>query len=321
MQQRQARRKTKTRNQLTHISVLKEKILEYAPKNIEILIDLTLGGAGHSLALLKNYPHLQIFGVDRDIQAIEGSKILLSKFQKQVNYLHMNYSEAINLLQNKGIYADYIIADLGVSSPQLDSAERGFSFKNSGPLDMRMNQQDSLSAKILVNGFLPADLVQILRKYGEETFAKRIVNALVEKRKNAPIKKTHELAEIIANAIPRRFHPKKVHPATKTFQGLRIFVNQELPELEKLMKRAMHLIKSHGRIGIITFHSLEDRIVKHQFRKWQSPCDCPKDIPLCICGKVPIAITCTKKPVVADPSEIAVNPRSRSAKLRVAEKI
>jgi 16S rRNA (cytosine1402-N4)-methyltransferase len=214
-----------------------------------------------------------------------------------------------------------VLADLGVSSVQLDEAERGFSFKQEGPLDMRMNQGQTLSAEDIVNEYSETELAEIIRVYGEERFAKRIARVIAEKRKNHRITTTKELSEIVGGAIPRKFWPKEINPATRTFQAIRIAVNDELGALERFLPKTVELTESGTKIAVITFHSLEDRLVKEFFQKEAKGCTCPPEFPKCVCGKKPRLKILTKKGITATEEEINLNPRSRSAKLRVAERI
>ncbi|MCH7478703.1 MAG: 16S rRNA (cytosine(1402)-N(4))-methyltransferase RsmH, partial [SAR324 cluster bacterium] len=216
---------------------------------------------------------------------------------------------------------DFLLADLGVSSPQLDRAERGFSFTRDGPLDMRMEPEgrDATAAE-LVNSTSHERLVHLFRTLGEERFAPRIAAAILAERARSPIATTGRLAKVVAAAVPARFHRKGHHPATKVFQALRMAVNDELGELERLLERTVDLLRPGGRVAVISFHSLEDRLVKTAFRKWEQPCECPPELPLCVCGKTPLGARATRRPIVADPMEARANPRSRSAKLRAFEK-
>jgi 16S rRNA (cytosine1402-N4)-methyltransferase len=215
---------------------------------------------------------------------------------------------------------DFLLADLGMSSPQLDEAERGFSFSQDGPLDMRMDPGDGHTAADLVNRAKPEELIRMFREYGEEPFAPRIVKAIVAAREQDSIARTGQLARIVANAVPVKFHKRGYHPSTQVFQALRIAVNDELGELDRLLAMAQDLLAPGGRIAVIAFHSLEDRRVKEAFRTWENPCNCPPELPRCVCGKQPTGARLTKRPVTAGDAEQARNPRSRSAKLRVFEK-
>ncbi|PCI29925.1 MAG: 16S rRNA (cytosine(1402)-N(4))-methyltransferase [SAR324 cluster bacterium] len=304
-----------------HISVLLDEVLEYCPENAESMIDCTLGGAGHSKALLQQVPGLYLHGVDRDEQALAAADKTLADFSGRYTLHHYSFAEGVRRLREQGVKVDYILADLGVSSHQIDQEDRGFSFRSDAPLDMRMNQQDDFSAADLVNETDEWELTRIIRVYGEETFAKRIARQIVKQRQEKPIETTWQLADCIRAAIPKKFQFGRLHPATKTFQALRIAVNHELEELDQLLENAIELLNFGGRLAIISFHSLEDRPVKKQFKKWADPCECSKNIPHCICGLKPKVKLLHSKIIKATPEEIERNPRSRSAKLRVIEKI
>lgn len=306
-----------------HVSVLLNECLEnLAIKKDGIYVDCTLGGAGHSYEILKRLSENgRLIGIDQDSDAINAAKEKLNSY-KNVTYVHDNFYNIDNILEELNIdKVDGILMDLGVSSYQLDQAERGFSYMHDAPLDMRMNRDDSKSAFDVVNNYDEVDLYKVIRDYGEEKFAKRIAGFVVEKREQGPINTTLELVEVIKNAIPARFRRDGPHPAKRTFQAIRIEVNNELGILSKTIEDGIGRLKKGGRMDIISFHSLEDRIVKTKFKKLQDPCECPKEFPICICGKTAEIKIITKKPIDASEEELEENPRSRSAKLRVAEKI
>lgn len=304
-----------------HVPVLLNEVASFVPESPKILVDFTLGGAGHSAYLLNQNPELYLFGIDQDSEALESAGKNLHKFTGRYTLIQSSFSKAVLHLIDKGIQADLILADLGVSSHQLNCQNRGFSFRNSGPLDMRMDLDSNTTAASVVNEFDEKELSYIIKKFGEETFAKRIARAIVIHRKKKPLITTSDLADCIKNAIPKKFQFGRIHPATKTFQAIRIVVNREIEELTTLLQNSIELVKKGGRIAIISFHSLEDRPVKKMFHSWESPCECPTDIPFCICGKKPRVKTLSKKIIKASQDEIDRNFRSRSAKLRVVEKI
>jgi 16S rRNA (cytosine1402-N4)-methyltransferase len=280
---------------------------------------VTAGRGGHARALLEHCPQAEVLAVDRDPTAVAAVTASLAAFRPRVLVKHLAFSELPHHVLAGSV--DFLLADLGMSSPQLEEAERGFSFSQDGPLDMRMDPlAGGPTAADLVNHARPEELLQILREYGEEPFAARIVKALVAERRKEPITRTGRLAKIAAGAVPAKFHRRGYHPATQVFQALRIAVNDELGELERLLACAHDLLSVGGRIAVIAFHSLEDRRVKEAFRTWESPCVCPPHLPRCVCGRQPTGIRLTKRPVTAGDEEQARNPRSRSAKLRVFEK-
>jgi len=306
-----------------HIPVMLNKAIEYLKiREDGIYIDGTLGRAGHTKAILKllNEDGLLI-GIDRDMEAIQKVKKELDD-NKKLKLIHGNYVDIPEILQKLNINrVDGILFDLGVSSPQLDKAERGFSYSNEGPLDMRMNRSQDFNAEDIVNSYTKDKLTEIIKKYGEERWASRIAEFIVNARKHEKIKTTGKLVEIIKNAIPASARRTGGHPARRTFQALRIETNNELEQLKESIERAVNSLKSAGRICIISFHSLEDRIVKKTFKYLESDCVCPPDLPVCVCDKKQEVRIITKKPLRADKSEIETNPRSRSAKMRVAERV
>ena len=304
-----------------HVPVLVEEILTHLPEQPRTLLDCTLGGAGHSSALLNRCPEAQLRGADRDPVAVDASKQRLeARFPGRAEVRQARFSELPAYLKLWGLRYDFVIADLGISSEQLQRAERGFSFLLDGPLDMRMDPNSpDLNATQLLRKVHEHELRRWLREYGEERNAAKIARVIVEHRRTNPIRTTAELADLVANTIPRRFHKPGFHPATLTFQALRIAVNRELEELDTLLKTLPDFLNPGGRMAIISFHSLEDRPVKQQFREWQHPCTCPPQLPYCICGKQPLGRSLNRSPIMATETEIAANPRSRSAKLRVFE--
>jgi 16S rRNA (cytosine1402-N4)-methyltransferase len=305
-----------------HISVLLNESIEALNiKENGIYVDCTLGGGGHSLEILKKLKGTgRLIGIDQDTNALTAAKDRLKEYQN-VTYVHDNFYNIKNILDSLDIdKVDGLLMDLGVSSHQLDEAERGFSYMKNAPLDMRMNRESSLTAYEVVNTYSEAELFKIIKDYGEDRFSKRIAKFIVEARQLKPIETTLELVDIIRNAIPAKFR-KEGHPAKKTFQAIRIEVNKELEILDKAIEDSIGKLNERGRIAVITFHSLEDRLIKNKFRDLENPCKCPKDFPICICGKIPIVKVITKKPIEPGIEEMEANSRSKSAKLRVAEKI
>lgn len=283
-----------------------------------VYADLTTGGGGHSLELAKRLSGGRLICFDRDGEAIEAAGERLSGYP--VTFVRRNFRELGEVLEELGINAlDGIIADLGVSSHQLDDAERGFSFHNDAPLDMRMSGE-GLSARDIVNDYSFEELRRILYEYGEEKFAPKIAQGIVDARAVSPIERTGELADIIKNSVPAAYRREK-NPCRKSFQAIRIEVNGELDALDKTLTDGFECLKVGGRMSIITFHSLEDRMVKNRFKEFCTGCICPPEFPVCVCGRLPRGGLVTKKPVVPGAEEIEENPRSRSAKLRVIEKI
>lgn len=305
-----------------HISVLLNEVIESLNiKEDGIYVDCTLGGAGHSSEILKRLSNKgRLVGIDQDTNALEAAKEKLKNYQN-VTYVHDNFYNIDSILKELKIdKVDGILMDLGVSSYQLDTAERGFSYMKDAPLDMRMNREKGFSAYEVVNEYSASELFRIMRDYGEEKFAKRIADFIIRAREIKPIDTTLELVDIIKAAIPAKFQ-KGGHPAKKTFQAIRIEVNSELAILDKAVGDSINNLNEKGRISIITFHSLEDRIIKNKFKDLENPCTCPKEFPICICGKNPIVKVITKKPMEPTDEEKEINSRSKSAKLRVAEKI
>lgn len=306
-----------------HISVLLDECIEGLNiKKDGIYIDCTLGGAGHSQEILKRLSKEgKLIGIDQDEEALKAASEKLREY-KNVLYKHSNFYYIKDILEDLKVEkVDGILMDLGVSSYQLDEKSRGFSYMQNAPLDMRMNKKSSLDAHEVVNFYDEDKLAKVIKDYGEERFAKRISNFIVETRKEKDIETTGELVDVIKRAIPAKFRREGPHPAKRTFQAIRIEVNGELEILNKAIEDSVAGLKSGGRIAIITFHSLEDRIVKNKFKELENPCTCPKDFPICICGKEPVVKIITRKPIIPSKDEVETNPRSRSAKLRIAERI
>lgn len=303
----------------SHVPVLlSEVILGLDIKPDGTYIDGTCGGAGHSSEIARRLTSGRLIGIDRDPDAVCAAAERLSPYNAAV--VRGNYSEIKAIAESKGISsADGILLDLGVSSHQLDTLERGFSYHGDAPLDMRMSR-DGKTAADLINNLSADELSKIIFEYGEERFAKRIADGIVRRRGEKPIETTSELAEIIGAAVPARFKREK-NPCRKTFQALRIAVNGELDCLDKGLDDAFELLKSGGRLCVITFHSLEDRMVKQRFAAFCKGCICPPDFPQCVCGRTPMGRLATRKPTEPSAEELAANPRSRSAKLRIIEKL
>ena len=304
-----------------HTPVLVKEIRSYLPTAKARAIDFTVGGGGHSFTFLEANPALHLIGVDRDPDAIQAARRRLQPFRGRFELHHASFAEAAFRMKEKRERFDFILADLGCSSFQIDTPQRGFSFLHEGPLDMRMNPQTGITAAHIVNRKSERELIGIFERLGEEQFAKRIAQKIVADRKNSPFKVTTELAECIKEAIPNKFRHRKINPATKTFQALRIVVNDEIRELENFLHCAVDLLNSGGRIAIISFHSLEDRPVKRKFREWENPCICPIDLPWCICERKPQMKKLHRKTIQATVRETELNPRARSARLRIAEKL
>ena len=306
-----------------HISVLLEECLEgLAIKPDGIYLDGTLGGAGHSSQIAKRLTTGRLIGIDRDPVALKAASERLEPYKDRVTLVHSNFCEMAQVVKDLGLPGvDGILLDLGVSSPQLDDGARGFSYMADAPLDMRMNNQDSLTAHTVVNTWSQEELKRILFDYGEERYAPRIAGAICRRREEKSIETTLELVDIIRAAMPPQALREKQHPAKRSFQAIRIAVNDELGSVERAMEAAIPLLNPGGRLAIITFHSLEDRIVKNAMADAAKGCTCPPNFPVCVCGKKPKVKLISRKPIVATEEELEVNPRSRSAKLRVCEKI
>jgi 16S rRNA (cytosine1402-N4)-methyltransferase len=308
-----------------HKPVLLWEVLKFLrPAPGMVMVDCTLGGGGHSKAILERIvPGGKLLAFDQDLEAIAAAKEVLSPFgEDNFQIFHRNFRELADALGNTAYEkVDGILLDLGVSSYQLDQGERGFSYQHDAPLDMRMDRTRGQDAAELVNNASAEELTRIIQDYGEEKWAKRIALFITEERRRAPIETTGQLVEIIKKAIPSNARREGPHPAKRTFQALRIAVNHELEILTPTLRDAIELLKPGGRIAVITFHSLEDRLVKDAFREAAQGCTCPKDFPVCICHKKPRIKLLSGKPVLPSPEELADNPRARSAKLRIAERV
>lgn len=287
-----------------------------------IYVDGTLGGAGHSIEIVKRLTTGKLIGIDQDINAIKKAKEVLKAYSDKVIFIHDNYVNIERILGDLNIEGvDGILLDIGVSSHQLDEEKRGFSYNKDAPLDMRMDTTRVFSAWDVVNKYSKEDLERLIKNYGEERWAKRIAEFIVEARKSKPIDTTLELVEIIKKAIPKRARATGHHPAKKTFQAIRIEVNDELKVLEESIPVMVKLLNKGGRLCIITFHSLEDRIVKRSFAYLNKACICPPELPICMCDKEKEIEIVTRKPIVPTKDEVEKNPRARSAKLRIAERV
>jgi len=309
--------------EFNHIPVLKDECIENLNiKKDGIYVDGTLGGAGHSSVILENLDsNGRLIGIDRDKEALSVAKTRLSKYSNfiAVHDNHVNILQILKELNISGV--DGILLDLGVSSYQLDEASRGFSYMHDAPLDMRMNREDRITAADVVNDYSEEELVQIFFDYGEEKYARQIAKRIVEYRKNKMIDTTLELVDIIKQSLPKKALQDKGHPAKRVFQAIRIEVNEEIKLLEKGIEDSIKALNKCGRLCIISFHSLEDRIVKKTFEKMQGKCICPKDLPKCVCNYVSYGKIISKKPILPSDKELEINSRSKSAKLRVFERI
>lgn len=308
----------------SHKSVLYSETIEALRiKPDGIYADGTLGGGGHSYGIAKRLSAGgRLIGIDRDEDAIRAASERLKPFSDRVSIIRGNYEDTVSLLYGLGIEKiDGMLLDLGVSSYQFDEAARGFSYREEAPLDMRMDRRDEKSAYDVVNAYTETELYHIIKDYGEDKFAKNIAKHIAEERAKAPIKTTTQLSEIVKQAIPARCREGGGHPAKRTFQAIRIEVNRELDILRDSIDGLIDILNPGGRLAIITFHSLEDRIVKAAFRTAENPCICPPDFPVCVCGRKPKGRVLTRKPIVSGEEELSENPRAHSAKLRVFEKI
>lgn len=289
-----------------------------------VYVDCTLGGAGHSSHIVSKLTKGgTLIGIDQDANAIEAASSRLKDYDN-VRYVRDNFSNIKNIVESLDLGQESIngfLLDLGVSSHQLDEADRGFSYNHNAPLDMRMDQRQPLSAYVVVNEYTAQELTRIIKEYGEERWAKRIAEFIVNERKEKPIETTFDLVTVIKKAVPKGARADGPHPAKRTFQAIRIEVNNELGILESTVNDMIDLLKPKGRICIITFHSLEDRIVKNVFRNLENPCTCPRDFPVCVCGKKPKAKVITRKPILPGQEELENNYRAHSAKLRIVEKL
>ena len=307
--------------EFNHVSVLLNECIENL--NIKpdgIYVDGTMGGAGHSLEIVKKLSEKgMLIGIDRDEEALAVAKERLKEFNN-VKYVHDNHDNIDEIIKNLNIKGvDGILLDLGVSSYQIDEKTRGFTYMDDGPLDMRMDKSQKLTAEYIVNNYKEQDLARIIFEYGEEKFSRKIARNICEYRKNKKIETTGELVKIIEKSIPGKFREKNSHPAKRTFQAIRIEVNNEIEPLYNTIKNSITALNSKGRLCVITFHSLEDRMVKKAYV--DGKCTCPKDLPYCVCGNVSLGKIITKKPILPTEKEMQENSRSRSAKLRVFEKI
>ena len=308
--------------EFNHYSVmLNETIESLNIKPDGIYVDGTLGGGGHSFEIAKRLTTGHLYGIDQDEAAIEAASERLKDYKENFTAIRANYKDAVSILKEKGVGGvDGIVLDLGVSSYQLDTAERGFSYKADSLLDMRMDRRQKLSAYDIVNTYPIKELFRIIRDYGEDKFAQNIAKHIVQARETKPIETTFELNEIIKAAIPMKMRVEGGHPSKRTFQAIRIECNHELDVLRDSLDEMIEFLNPGGRLSIITFHSLEDRIVKTSFKKNEDPCTCPKNFPVCVCGKVSKGTQITRKPIVPTDEELSINSRSKSAKLRVFER-
>lgn len=316
----------------THVPVLAREVVSLLGPALEprsgtgarrpLLVDCTVGGGGHAEALLGAAPDAALLGLDRDPSAIDASAARLAPFGNRVSLMLHAFGDLSGALALAATAApDAILYDLGVSSPQLDLAERGFGFRSGGPLDMRMDPAGSRSAGDVVNGYSVGELTRVIATYGEERFARRIAAAVVRRRSQRPFTTTEDLAEVVKEAIPAATRRTGGHPARRTFQALRIEVNDELGELERSLPQAIDALAPGGRVAVISYHSLEDRIVKRTFAGAAAGCTCPRDLPICVCGARATLRVLTRRPVVAPELEVTRNPRASSARLRAAERL
>lgn len=312
--------------EFSHKSVLLNECIENLNIKAEgLYIDGTLGGAGHSLEICKKFgKNGKLIGIDRDMEAIQKAKDVLKDFSENVIFENGNFNNIKSIIKKHNFEqsgVDGILIDLGVSSYQLDNAERGFSYMSDAPLDMRMDSNSNLTAYDIVNEYNMDDLTGIILKHSEERWAKRIAQFIIEARTKKPIETTYELVDLIKAAIPKSARSDGPHPAKRTFQAIRIEVNNELSELEKAIEDMADTLKPSGRLCIISFHSLEDRIVKNTFKKLENPCTCPSELPICVCKKQSTVKIVSRKPILPSELELNENPRARSAKLRVIKKL
>jgi len=308
----------------SHRSVMPDEVIQYLnPRPGGIYLDGTLGGGGHARLILERCtPGGMLIGIDQDQEALRATGQRLAEFGASAQLVHGNFGNLESHLDRLGVSAlDGFILDIGVSSHQLDSGNRGFSFQHDAPLDMRMDTSQGQTATNLLNELPEEELERIIWEYGEERWAKRIASFIVKARLEAPISGTFQLVDIIKGAVPKAKWDERIHPATRTFQAIRIAVNRELDNLEKGLREAIDRLKPTGRGVVISFHSLEDRIVKHIFREYATGCTCPRNLPVCVCNNEPRVRVLNNKPVMASEKEISENPRSRSAKLRSVEKL
>lgn len=306
-----------------HEPVLFQETIESLDLKPEgIYVDCTLGAAGHSLGMLATESSIKLVGIDQDPQALERAKYRLATYAGQVTLIRDNFRHLRDILHGIGIKNVHgILMDIGVSSPQLDDGERGFSYHQDARLDMRMDPENPLDAWTVVNTYGQAELTKLIATYGEERWASRISEFILTEREQYPIETTGQLVEVIKKAVPAGARESGVHPARRTFQALRIAVNDELGALQEALEQAVEVLYPGGRLAVITFHSLEDRIVKNAFQEQLGKCTCPPDLPICVCQNEPVARLVNRKPIVASFREVESNPRARSAKLRVLEKL
>ncbi len=306
-----------------HKSVLLDECIENLNiKQDGIYVDGTLGGGGHSYHILKSLNNTgMLIGIDRDTDALKAATAKLSEFSN-FKTVHDNHANIINILKELQVYGvDGILLDLGVSSYQLDEADRGFSYMHDAKLDMRMNREDKMSAYDVVNKYSEEELFRIFTDYGEEKYSRSIARKICQRREESPIETTFELVDVIKSAMPGKALNEKQHPAKRVFQAIRIEVNQELEKLKQAVIDSILSLNNNGRLCIITFHSLEDKIVKHAYEEMEGRCTCPKDFPVCVCNYKSYGKIVTKKPIISNDKELEENPRARSAKLRVFERI
>ncbi len=309
--------------EFVHKSVLLDECMEALHIRPDgIYLDGTLGGAGHSYEIARRLTTGRLIGVDRDTVALQAAGQRLAEFADRVTTVHSNFCEIDAILDGLNLTGvDGMLFDLGVSSPQLDDAQRGFSYMADAPLDMRMNRDDALTAADVVNTWPQEELRRILFEFGEERYAPLIAAAIVRRREQCPIETTMELVEVIRSAMPAAALREKQHPAKRSFQAIRIAVNDELGSVDRMLQAALRRLNSGGRLAVITFHSLEDRIVKNAMQAAAKGCVCPPEFPVCVCGKKPVVKLISRKPIVSGARELEENPRARSAKLRVCEKL
>jgi len=306
-----------------HESIMRKEVLHYLNIHMEgVIVDGTLGDGGHTEYILKNTaPEIRVFAIDRDSSAIERASERLSLFRDRVTLVHGNLGDLKSLAAQNGITRVVgVLMDLGVSSPQLDTPGRGFSIQNDGPLDMRMDASQKTSAADLLEKLSDMELTSVIKNFGEEHYSKRVVRAIRKEQADRPITTTSQLSRVVARVLTSSRH-SRIHPATRTFQALRIAVNDELEQLKKALRDMLELLHETARVAVISFHSLEDRIVKTFFRDEEKGCSCPPRIPMCVCGKIQTLKVVTRKPLLPSGEEVAQNPRSTSAKLRVAERV
>ena len=307
-----------------HVSVLKNECIDGLQiKSSGTYVDGTFGGGGHAMEVISRLNgNGRFIGIDQDQDAVENGRAKLEPYKEKAQLVRDNFSNIISIMKDLHIVAvDGILLDIGVSSYQLDTGERGFSYMHDAELDMRMDQRNPMTAKRMIAEYSEKELANIIKDYGEERWATRIAQFIVAERKNKPIETTGELVEVIKKAVPKGARKDGPHPAKRTFQALRIAVNNELGILEQAIEDMAGLLASGGRLCIITFHSLEDRIVKQTFHRLEHPCTCPPEFPVCVCGKKPSIRVITRKPILPSDEELEFNPRARSAKLRILEKL